>query len=429
MQYSKYVGAGIVVLTLLFVSISCSSSDAPTATEPATGLDTAATIAPTSVGPVEITVGVISDKTGSTAQVMQVVDSALDDLVEYFNENGLIPSAELDVIYYDGQYDPANDIPGYERLKEQGADVIFANLSNTAVTLKSRADDEEMVIFSLFASEQASDPPGWVFCMNVPISAYAQTMLQWIAENDWDWQTNGPAIVGGAGWTGPLWQEIQQGADAYCSAHPEQFEWIGGYLTDFAMTWGPEVDALKDCDYIIPPGVGLITFAREYRQAGGTATFLCFESQAAVLGLAAQAAGWDALDGSLFALPNRWWNEDAELSNLTNQLLNENHPDSAESIRNSGASYIGGITEWYGVLMIIAETVNRVGAENFNSQTLYDTATSFSMAYGDCPEWNFTKNKRTSWNYVGIYELSAEEQDLMRRDPDWYPIVEITDGN
>ena len=423
MKGSGFLALVASILIAATVLVSCSSGDTPAAKEDNPEPEAR------EIAEKTIRIGVISDKTGASANVMQMVDSALDDLVAYFNAEELIPGVTLEVIYYDGQYQPANDIPGYERLKEQGADIIFANLSNTAVTLKPRADSDEIPVFSLFASEAAIDPPGWVFCMNVPISTYAWTMLQWIAENDWDWQTLGPARVGGAGWTGPLWEEIQKGAETYCAAHSEQFEWEGGYLTDFAMTWGTEVEALKDCDYVIPPGVGLVTFAREYHKAEGKAKFICFESQAAVLGMAIQAAGWDALDGSLFALPNRWWNEDAELSNLANRLLNENHPESADSIRNSGASYIGGITEWYGVLMVVAETVDRVGAQNFASQSLYDTITSFSMAFDDCPEWGFDEEKRTSWNYVGIYELSGTDQDLMRRDPDWYPLAGIPDGN
>lgn len=154
--------------------------------------------------PVEITIGVISDRTGMAAQTMGIVDIALDDLVGHFNSEGLIPGLTLSVITYDGQYHPARDIPGYEWLSERGADVIFADMPNTAVTLKPRADADRMVVFSLFASQEVIEDPGWVFCMNIPISAYATTLLDWVARNHWDSESNGPARVGTAGWTGPL---------------------------------------------------------------------------------------------------------------------------------------------------------------------------------------------------------------------------------
>ncbi len=424
----------LVLITLLAFPVAACSNDDTSETDGSNSSpnpSVSTTPSPTVEAPAEpitIKIGVITDQTGMAAQVMGTVDMALKDLVKYFNDENMIPGVTLEAIFYDGQYDASKDVLGYNWLREKGADLILANLPNTAATLKPFADDDEMVVFSLFSSEQAIADPGWIFCMNVPISAYSMTMLKWVAENDWDWQTNGPARIGGAGWTGPLWEEIQKGAEEYCNAHPEQFEWVGGYLTNFAMIWDAEVEALKDCDYVIPPGVGLVTFARQYRQENGRAKFLGFESQSTVLGLAAQTAGWDGLDGSLFMLPNRWWNEEAELSVLSNRLLNENHPEKAAEIRGSGSSYIGGITEWYGVLEIIAKTVEDYGAENFDSQALYDTASSFSTAYDACKEWNFSKEKRTSWNYVGIYELRAEDQDLMRHDPDWYPIIYTSNG-
>jgi len=416
----KRFAAMAIGILLVLALPACSDDDNGPANAPQPAQETTAA-AP--AAEVTITIGVITDKTGMAALSMQPVDQALEDLIKYFNGNELIPGARLEAIFYDGQYDPAKDIPGYEWLRERGADVIFANLPNTPVTLKPRADSDRAVVFALFASQHAIDPPGWVFCMNVPISAYANTILQWVAENDWDWQANGPARVGGTGWTGPLWEEILAGAEDYCKNHPDQFTWEGGYLTNFAMTWPSQVEALKSCDYVIPPGAGLLTFVKEFREAGADAKFLCFESQASTLGATVQAVGWNAMEGSLFSFPNRWWNEDAELSNLANQLLTENRPDAAVAIRQSGSSYLGGITEWYGVLMIIAEAVKNVGAENLDSEALYRTASAFSMAFGDCEEWDFSETKRTSWNYAGIYELSAAEKDLIRKDPAWHSIV------
>lgn len=419
--YMKRFVPVIIGILLLAALPACSDDEAePTTVTPQSGQET---IGSSKAAEITITIGVITDKTGMAALSMQPVDLALEDLIRYFNEKGLAGGARLEAIFYDGQYDPSKDLPGYQWLRERGADVIFANLPNTPVTLKPHADRDHVPVFAIFASRQAIDPPGWVFCMNVPISAYAYTMLEWVAENDWDWRVKGPARVGGTGWTGPLWAEILQGAEDYCKSHPDRFTWEGGYLTEFAMTWPSQVEALKDCDYVIPPGAGLLTFAREFRGVGADAKFLCFESQATTLGATVQAVGWEAMDGSLFAFPNRWWNEDAELSNLANELLIGNHPNSAAEIRQSGSSYLGGITEWYGVLMIIAESVKAVGAENFDSEALYRTASSFSMTFGGCAEWDFSETKRTSWNYVGIYELRAAQKDLIRKDPAWHPIV------
>jgi len=47
---------------------------------------------------------------------------ALEDLVAYYNDSDLIPGVRLEVVVYDGQWDPARDIPGYEWLRGRGAD-------------------------------------------------------------------------------------------------------------------------------------------------------------------------------------------------------------------------------------------------------------------------------------------------------------------
>ncbi|MFC2027414.1 ABC transporter substrate-binding protein [Chloroflexota bacterium] len=372
---------------------------------------------------VKITIGNLSDMTGPASNSLILVNSAMDDLVRYFNDENMIPGVELDIEHYDGQYNPANDKPGYEWLKDKGADLIFAGLPNTPVTLKSFMEEDEMLLFSLTAAQEVIDPPGWVFATNAPTAAYAKTLLKWIAENDWDWETNGPAKVGGAGWVGSYWQELGEGAEQYCDEHPEQFTWIGAQLNQYQQMWDTEVAALKDADYVFPPGAGMMSFIPAYRNSGATAKFIGNDSHAPFFNYAAQAAGWDALDGWIFALPNRWWNEDAEIPNLAADLIEAYHPGKYEEFKGGGSSYIGPIGQLYGPLLILKETIERVGAENFTSQAFYETATSFSYTYGESEEWNYTDTKRTPWNSLGIYELSAADMDLVRADPEWQPVI------
>ncbi|NQT73005.1 MAG: ABC transporter substrate-binding protein [Chloroflexi bacterium] len=76
---------------------------------------------------VTITIGNLSDLTGVSSNAMGVVNIALEDTVEYYNERNLIPGVELEVITYDGQYNPSNDIPGYEWLKELAEPIVKRN--------------------------------------------------------------------------------------------------------------------------------------------------------------------------------------------------------------------------------------------------------------------------------------------------------------
>ncbi len=368
-----------------------------------------------------ITIGNLSDITGVSANAQSYINMALDDLVEYYNSENLIPGAELKVITYDGQLDPSKDIPGYEWLKERGADLIYTGIPDTPLTLKSIVNKEKIPLFAASGYQEMLDPPGYIFVMGTIPEHQTYTILNWIAENDWDYESNGPAKIGGASWIDGYSQSVLAAMENYSEAHPDQFEWVGGYLTNFSFTWGPEVEALKDCDYVFPC-VMPIAFIREYRGADGTAKFIGADPHAAFFSLISDAQFWDEIDGSPFIRGGSpWWNEDGELMNLTRKLLYENHPDEAEEIIRAGSGYtaISGI--FYPMLDLIANAVEAVGAENFDSQTIYDAAKSYTLVIDDVERVGFTETKRYGYSNYLIYKASAADEDIIRADENWIP--------
>lgn len=424
---------GILIVAFLILSlpvlIGCGGNGekTPDATPEPTLTDISkptAAPSPTPAKEVTLTIGFLSDLTGGASGAMLIVGSALADIVAYANQENLIPGVKLDILTYDGQYDPAKDIPGYEWLKERGTDIYLCGLPNTPVMLKPRVDREQVVLIALTAGEELFDPPGYVFSLGNSPSTLIKTLLEWIAENDWDWKARGPATVGAAGWDVTYFIEIQRAAEEYVDAHPEQFRWARGFLVaPSTFHWAAEADALRDVDFVIPPGAPWATFAREYYAMGGKARHLCTDAQTPFIGLTAEVAGWNAIDGALIVQPIRWWNEDAEISNLANLLVRKNHSD-AEDIIEKGMAYIGAIHQAYGLIQIIKETVDNVGPENFSQQALYDTLIAFRTSFGEgYPEWGYSETKRDSWNYLGMYRISASERDVVRADPAWHPVV------
>jgi len=335
-----------------------------------------------------------------------------------------MPGIKLKFLVYDTQFDPSRYIPGYEWLKQKGADVFVAGLPGVGLILRSRVEKDRVVLFCFTAEQEALYPPEYVFDMSNTPSSTIKTLLKWVAENDWDWQTKGPAKVGSVGWAESYFVEIQAAAKKFVEAHPKQFQWIGDYLLpESTFVFGPEVDGLKDVDYVMPPGAAFPSFVRQYHQAHGKGKLLCTDPQANFIGFTAQAAGWDAMDGALLTQGNRWWNEDAEVSKLALQLVRKNHTD-ADEIIASGMSYIGAMHQTYAILEIIKKTVEDAGPANFSQQALYSTTATFSGSLGDAyPEWGFSDSDREAWDYLGIYKLSAAEKDVVRLDPNWFPIV------
>ena len=371
-----------------------------------------------------VIIGNLTDLTGAMQTAGEVLDMALRDTAAYFNEQGLIPGVELKVIDYDGMYDPAKDIPGYERLKEKGADVIWTPIPASPIALRPMADGDHMLVFAASASPHSLLPPGWVFSPGSFPFDEGYTLLKWVAENDWDYKTRGPAMVGGATWPTPYTMELIDGAKKYAEDHPDQFQWVGKYVSSgLAFTWDSEVEALRDCDYVIPPTI-MVNFVNQYRAAGyqgkilGTSAFLAFFS------LMSDAKILGKIDGAIFLHPTRWWNEEGSMINFTRDILKARHPDKAKEIMRAGSGYLA-ITNTYQLCEIIWNAVEAVGAQKIDtpefSQALYEAAERYEMMVDGIRQYSFSPTKRTAPDYVGIYRLDASRGDIFRQGG-WYPI-------
>ncbi len=377
---------------------------------------------------VVITVGNLTDQTGVASEPMSYIEMALEDIVEYYNENNLIPGVRLRVTDYDDQYDPARDIPGYRKLKSDGADFIWTPVTLAVPVLKPILDRDKFVLFVATANMPKHElEGGYVFSMGITPRNEAYTLLEWLPENDEDFPEGRPALIGAAAWNDGYSNLLFEAAKDYADAHPDKYKWDKTFLTDFSFSWKVEADALKDCDYVFlptPPHV----FVRDFRDAGGTAKFLATDPCTAFLGIIGDSGLWDEVDGSLFIRSSRWYNETGPIIDITNQLLEEKHSASeAAEIRRQGCGYIATKNQFL-MLDIVRKAVEEVGPENFDSQALYDAAITWEYEYEGIPKFNnFDANKRIAQNYYAVYEADAALENIVRAHTDWLPEVDTVD--
>lgn len=215
---------------LILNSIACDSGGEETTSTPLIQPSSTITTEPQVIPePVEITIGNYSDKTGPAANAHSTIDMALEDMVRYYNEDELIPGVRFSVISFDSQTDASNDIPGYEWLKEHGADVFWTPMPSAPITLKPRVDKDMLALFTLAPHREAVEPPGYVFGVgSTLLEHHSYALLKWIAENDPDFPGDRPARIGGAGWSTGYMEAALKGAREYAQAHPEQYDWEGG---------------------------------------------------------------------------------------------------------------------------------------------------------------------------------------------------------
>ncbi len=374
---------------------------------------------------VTITIGAIMDLTGVAAAGMDKILMAAEDLAAYYNDENLIPGVTLKVIHYDNQYDPAKDVPGYNRLISQGADVIFGAVSSTAIVLKPMCERDKIAMFTVAPNLESFVPPGWVFAAGqTAVDWEMQTLMKWIADNDWDWQTKGPAKVGAAMWKESYGEGCMNGLKAYCNAHPEQFELTDVFLTDMKFSWKTEVEELRDCDYVLPP-VPMNQFAKEYEQQGYETIYLGTDAHLAFLDMITQQGLWDALDGMLVIKVAQWWTDSGAVMDMTDTMLQRYRPGEEEDIKEAGIAYLAS-QQLYVMYELIRDTVERYGAENFSSELLYKNAQSFSITVDGCPH-SYAPDKRTSNDKLTVYRIDGSATDILdkmyRAEPDWIPIV------
>ena len=413
-----------LALGLILNSIACDSGDEEATLAPVAQPSSTSTSEPQVIPePVEITIGNYTDKTGPSANPSSVIDMALEDMVRYYNEEELIPGVRFKVISYDSQVDPSNDIPGYEWLKERGADVLFTIIPTTPITLKPLLEKDRLVLFTGVPHREAIEPPGHVFGVGSSLLEYhSYTLLEWLAENDPDFPSNRPARIGGAGWATGYMDAVFRGAKEYAQAHPEQYDWVGGHITSIKFTWLAEVEALKDCDYLIPPTM-MNQFVEQYRSSGYTGKFIGTAVHTAFFNLIDDDDIWDEIDGMRIIMPNSWWNEESEIVDLAKELLERYHPGQLEEMMRTSVGYLT-VNSVYIMFELIRKTVNEVGPENFSSQALYNAASDFSLMIDGRETDSFNENKRLSRNWFAIYEFDAEERELVRLNPDeWLDVM------
>jgi len=374
-----------------------------------------------------ITIGEMTDLSGPASPALYTLNYALKDVVSYYNEEGLIPGVTLKVVTWDTKYDPSRAKPGYDWIRGQGAKLIINVDPPTGVVLKSFADRDKVPVFSLSVVQAMLEPPGWVFSPSNTPSAGMKTLLKWLSENRWDYNTKGIPTVGCVGWSEPVTVGLAETMQEYCQAHPGQFQWAGGFVAPMGtLMWGGEVEKLKNCSFIAVPGYPMGEFIKVFQGRGYSTTFIDAGVAIAYVTFLVDQCGWPALDGLLSTCVSLYWNEPAHMVDTAKELLRRYRPKQAQEIMDAGVSYVGGFHNLIAAFQILQQAIEQVGAKNLDAQAVYDAAVKYKTAgpmWVGIPEWAFSETKRYLGDHVAVYEFNAKAKDVIRIT-DWLSLVE-----
>ena len=378
-------------------------------------------------GKVTITIGELTDFTGSAAPAVKTIHYVLEDITRYYNEENLIPGVKVKIAAYDTQMDPARELIGYDWCKDRGAKVMITLLPGTAEVLKPFAERDKVVIAAMGAFPVVFEPPGWVFGFSNTQTWAMKSLLQWISENLWDYGRGIPKI-GLAGWSDPASHNLDEAIKEYVEKHPGKFDYVGGYFSAVGMTTFKGItEKLKDCDYVTSgSGFAIPYILRELRAMDSKAKLIdATGSVGSFKGFYVDLVGWEVIDGTLFTNQSIYWNESTPIVDLLKKLLYQYRPSQAKEIIDAGVGYVGAGHQMIAIFEVLQQAIQKVGAENFDGQAYFDAAINYkttSALWKGYPQWGFSQTKRYLVDDNVIYEFRASEQDLVRIT-DWLPMV------
>jgi len=372
-------------------------------------------------GKVTIRVGYITDYSGVAAPAFEAINKVMEDLVRYFNDEGLIPGVTLKLDSYDAMYSPARYVPAFDWCRAKGDKIIITPDPQAAQLLKSFGETYKVPILTWMATDDMTNPPGWLFCAGINTIPMAKALLEWISDQ-WDYVAEGrkPKIAT-VGHTELSQFFLNDALTQYCQDHPDKFDLVGKYLQPFGtMTWTGQILAVKDCDYIGFQNAQMTNavFVRQLRESGSRATLFDLDAIASTKSLFVEMCGWEALDGKISFFPWGFWSDTSfEITELAKELLSRYRPGEANGIISKGNGYLA-VYAPYVFFNIIRQAVEEVGAENFDGQAFYDAATKFKATYKGFPEREFTATRRDLPREAGVYEWRADVEDIVRIS-DW----------
>jgi len=379
-----------------------------------------------------IIIGNMTDTTGIGAPALVPLTDALHDLIDEINA-GLAPGIELPegvelrAIDYDTKFDPSRFVPGYDWLREKGAQVIISVSNEASETLKDRAARDKVAILGMATSIPMVEPPGWVFSFSAPTQWAVKLMLQWIGDK-WDYEGKGrrPTIAT-VYWTDAWGIDNEKGAREYCEAHSDKFDYVGSYAAPVGqMTWSGEVAKTLNVDYVQLAAYGGIlpsSFMQQYKAAGGKGVNFDTESQSAYVGYITDFAGWSAFDGKLNVQAWGWWNltEWTEVKYIKDVLYKYHSKAEADEWVRAGMGYLGGGSMQLFALESVVAAINEVGAENFNGQAYYDTAINWMEDWAGAMR-GFTPTRRYAVDEMIVLEWDGDAEDLIMISDGWLTI-------
>ncbi|MFP4322354.1 MAG: ABC transporter substrate-binding protein [Anaerolineales bacterium] len=327
---------------------------------------------------------------GVFAQLTQPVLLGFEDALAYYNERGGLCGGTLEMEYTDTGGDQSAAQAAWDDFTNRGdAAIMFVYLTEDAELLRDQAAQQEIPLVVSSGSVRAlygndADEPGWVFSVTPLYPDQTGAFCDYIAANWDDFGIEGDPVMGHVSILGALGESSDTPETrAYCES-------VGvGYAG--ARYFLPGIpDLTTQVQGVVDEGANIIyttSIAGGPAQIAATVQALGLQDQVIiggpniVLDTSTITQGGGNVDGMLGHLPYLWWDEISHpgIQAIT-QYWAENRLPAAENPADAfAARNVAYLVAWAAVdlyIRLAAETIDRVGFENFDGAAMFETMTS-----------------------------------------------------
>jgi ABC-type branched-subunit amino acid transport system substrate-binding protein len=320
-----------------------------------------------------ITIGVLADFSGPAAFAVVPTVDAFEESIKYYQEQDPIKGVAFKFVSYDHGLNYAKTVEGYQQLKADGMNILFAMGPTERDILQTYVEEDQIPVIGSQAREDSISFP-WIFNVTPTQQWQGEAPLQWIAET-WDYSKGVPKI-GHQGYPLNSTDQMQLAIDRVLNdpAFAGKFDFVGfDRATMTNVTWTPSYEKFKDCDYVFNSTVGnsLATFVSQMRSLGYQGTFITNgDGFAGYWGVVQKAAAASELYDCYYP----WWGPIAGSDSSADwyqelvEVTQSNHSDWNTRLSTTGplTGFVNGKVTYEAV----KNTVDEVGADKIDGEAL-----------------------------------------------------------
>lgn len=322
-----------------------------------------------------IKIGINLDFTGPTAaNSTALLLKSAQDYIKYINDTeGGLKGTKLEILWADSGYNIQRMLSNYARFKEAGTSIVMIQVSQEAFVLKPIAERDHMPAFTHAVDANAYSPPGWIYTAGGGSTPeFFAVFLKWLKDN---WKETRAPRIAIIGWDNTLGRAPQAASKLIEETKVEIVaqEYLPVVTMDFSSYLLRINKASPDYIFVGVAAAGMGPLLRDAERLGIRGKIPIISNGVVPMYSFTGAAG-ELLDG-LISFHGRIPPFEPNVEGI-NKMKNIYQKINGKAYYDNGEDAYGYLWGWIEIMVpveIIKQTIERVGLDNLNGESIKST--------------------------------------------------------